>query len=135
MLRVDDIMTRDPEVLEPTHTLLDAMTLLERRKIRHIPITRGGELVGIVSDRDVKRARPTHLDEGERKNWRKVVTETPLSMVMTRDPVSVQTGASVRQVVQRFIDSRIGSLPVLEGRKLIGIVTNHDLLTTLQKLV
>ena len=59
--RVRDYMTSEPQTLGAEHSLLDAVLMLRRSNLRHIPITKDGRLVGLLSDRDVARAAPSLL--------------------------------------------------------------------------
>ena len=73
-LLVESIMTRDPSTMAPQASLLEAITFMEGRRLRHVLVTRGSQLVGVVSDRDVKRDRPTMVSEEGRRNWRATTT-------------------------------------------------------------
>ncbi|MCO5165881.1 MAG: CBS domain-containing protein [Planctomycetes bacterium] len=123
------IMTREPKTLRPDQTLLDAMCFLRDHGVRHIPIVDGdGRLLGVVTDRDVKRATPSALIAGQRQVWDEVVRGTPVAKIMTREVVTGAPATPLREAVRRFVEDKIGCLPVVEGERVVGIVTAHDLL-------
>jgi CBS domain-containing protein len=123
-----EIMTSEVQTLRSEQKLIDAIQFLHEHQVRHIPILDGaGALVGILTDRDVKRATPSALAPGQREVWTKVVQETELSKVMSRDPVTCVGDTSLVAALERFVEDRIGCLPILEDGELVGIVTARDL--------
>ena len=120
-------MTRDVKSLESGQVLLEAMQFLRTHQVRHIPILEDGKLVGIVTDRDIKRATPSALDPGQREVWERIVNDTTLATVMTRAPVTASPSLSFKDGLTLFVDEAIGCLPVIEGGELAGIVTARDL--------
>lgn len=130
------IMTPEPKTLRPDQTLLDAMCFLRDHGVRHIPIVDAdGRLEGVLTDRDVKRATPSALLSGQRQVWEEVVRGTKVAKVMTRDVVTATPDTPLREGVRRFVEDRIGCLPVVEGARVVGIVTAHDLLKVMLERV
>lgn len=125
---VRQLMTANPETLPPTATMQEAIELEMRRRIRHIPVVEDGALVGIVTDRDLKRATPSVLSGVDRAEYERVVAETPLGRVMTRDPMTVSPDTSLRAAVQVFVERKYGALPVVEDGRLVGILTESDVM-------
>lgn len=125
---VADLMTRDVRTLAPDQTLRDAVVLMRRLKIRHLPVVDGELIVGIVTDRDVKRATPSALSEEGRSEYDRVLNETNIGQVMTRDPMTVPATMTIKDAVKALLDHRFGALPVVTGGKLVGIVTENDFL-------
>lgn len=131
-----EVMTPEPRTLRPDATLLDAIQLLHEQRFRHIPVaTDDGRLLGVVTDRDIKRASPSPLASEQHQVWERVVRETPLARVMTREPITATPGTTVRAALDRFVDDKIGCLPVLEDGRLVGIVTAHDLFRAMRTLL
>lgn len=127
-LTVGRVMTREVKTLAEGQVLLDAMKFMREHHVRHIPILNAdGDLVGVLTDRDIKRASPSALAPGQREVWEKIVTETPLSRVMTREPTTGSSDMNIRTALRLFVDESIGCLPVLDEGKLIGIVTAQNL--------
>lgn len=130
-MTVADLMTRDVRTLSPEQTLREAVVLMRRLKVRHLPVIDQDRVVGIVTDRDVKRATPSALSEDGRAGYDRVLNETPISQVMTRDPLTIQPSMTVKEAVKALIDHRFGALPVVADGKLVGIVTQSDFLKLL----
>lgn len=128
---VGEMMTREVKSLKVEQTLLEAMQFLRENDVRHIPILEGERLVGVLTDRDIKRATPSALDPNQREVWERIVTETTLARVMTRDPSTLGPQASMREVLRAFVEDRIGCMPVMADGKLVGIVTAADLFRTM----
>ncbi|MGB3262075.1 acetoin utilization AcuB family protein [Paenisporosarcina sp.] len=122
---VEQMMTTDVVTLQASHTIKDAINLLREKKIRHLPITdHDGHVVGIVSDRDIKEATPSNLLDGQHQD----VYATKLEEIMTKNPVIGHPLDFVEEVATIFYDQQIGCLPIVSGGKLVGIVTETDLL-------
>lgn len=125
---VHEIMTRDPEFLETRQTLRDAVNKFRELNIRHLPVVHEGDLIGMVSDRDIASfARgldvfaPSALD---------AALERPMEDFMQGDVVSVDEDTDVSEVIDTMIDQRIGALPVVDAHsgRLCGIVSYIDIL-------
>lgn len=128
MEHLEDFMTREVETLRVDQPLMDALRFLREHNVRHIPILgEDGSLVGVLTDRDIKRATPSALAPGQRDVWEKVVAETTLAKIMTKDPSTATPRTTLREALQRFVEERIGCLPIVEEGKLVGIVTARDL--------
>lgn len=100
---------------------------MQRRRIRHLPVTVGGVLIGILSDRDILvRARLNELGKLE-------VPNDPVSVGMTRDPETCEMDVPVSELAARMIEMKIDALPVIgPHRRLLGLVTSTDLLRLLR---
>lgn len=137
MEKVRSRMKTELVTLSATETLREAVRLELQRKIRHIPIVDAdGKLLGIVTDRDIKRALPSPLTgQLAREEYDSVLDETQLQKVMTRDPVSVPPDATLSEAVQIMFEKKIGGLPVVENGKLVGIFTQTDALALCLELL
>ncbi len=122
---VEEMMNTDVITLQPTHTIDDAIKLLRGEKIRHLPITdTSGHVVGIVSDRDIKEATPSSLLQGELGAIKSIFLED----IMTKNPIVGHPLDFVEEVATIFYDQKIGCLPIVSKEKLVGIITETDLL-------
>ena len=132
---VRDIMTTDLTTLREDEVLLDATLILSRGGFRHIPIMNGTQLVGIVTDKDVKHYTPSILSGIPPDEYNRLMETTPLSKIMTRDPTTIEPGKTVYEAAQTLYDRRIGCLPVVEDGELKGIITTTDMLNLLLQLL
>ncbi len=115
-MNTSTVMTRDVVVVSPTVTAGIAARMMERLRIRHLPVVEGGRLVGILSDRDLLKHTPG----------------TSCGAAMTAAPVTCSSNASVSQVAQLMLEHRIDSIPIVSySGALTGLVTSTDLLALL----
>lgn len=125
---VNKRMTRDPVAVSPRHSLADALRLTRDRRIRHLPVVDEGEVVGMVSDRDVRTALPSPLYEPDEQRVA-FLESTPVSAVM-RAPVStIGPLDTVEDAAKEMRRTRIGALPVVDAHgTLLGILSESDVL-------
>lgn len=114
---VERYMTRAVRAIDTHGTLGLARSILGELAVRHLPVVSAGRLVGLVSDRDLRRA------EGRGRSG-----DFPIAEVMSRDTISVDPGAQLSVAVGLMVRHKIGSLPVLRDDELIGILTTTDVL-------
>jgi acetoin utilization protein AcuB len=131
-MRIVDLMTREVVTLGPNQALSDVVESMRRRKIRHLPVVENGKLVGIVTDRDVKRALPS-VFSGDQVEYERVLNETTVDKVMTRDPYTVGPRDEVKEALKVMIERKIGAVPVVNDGALVGIVTDIDFLKAFLK--
>ena len=132
---VEDIMTREVLTLAPEQTLRDAINLLRSQRIRHLPVVEGQKLLGIVTDRDVKRATPSVLTGVGKDEYDNLLLTIKVAQVMTREPVTVQRQSPLKNAVKIFLNSRFGALPVVDNGHLVGIVSDIDVLRVAHDLL
>jgi acetoin utilization protein AcuB len=131
---VNDIMTRNPRVVSVTSNVRHALKVLAEADVRHLPVVDDDELVGIISDRDLRELGTEALDGGE--TVRRTLAQ-PASSVMSAGVVTVYPESDVSEAVDLMIEHRIGALPVVEadGTKLVGIVSYVDVLRAARDLL
>ena len=125
---VRDYMVSQVETLSPDDSLETAVMLERRFRIRHIPIVESGELVGMVTDHDLKRALPSPVTGSDQQTFERVVQTTRLRQIMTRSPTTISPAAPLRDAVQILCEKKFGALPVVEQGRLVGIITGVDML-------
>ncbi len=130
-MRVSELMTRNLIHVAPDDSVEAAVQLLRRRGIRHLLVLKKDRLVGILSDRDIKRA----LERG--RTQKKLLGIGGLFFllepilvreIMTPDPVTIEAGAPVQEAARVMFERRFGALPVVRDGAVVGIVTETDLL-------
>jgi acetoin utilization protein AcuB len=118
-MRTAVAMTRDVVVVPPELLVGAAREIMERSRIRHLPVVKQGRLVGILSDRDLLRYEGMDLDG----------VETPVREAMTPAPITCSLNTPVSRVAQIMLEHKIDSLPVVDQvGSLLGLVTSSDLL-------
>lgn len=122
---VEEIMNTAVPTLTPSNTIKDAIQLLREKKIRHLPVVNEErEVVGVVTDRDLKEATPSSLQEITDSD----ILESPIAEIMTRNPITGHPLDFVEETASIFYDNRIGCLPIVSQGKLVGMITESDLL-------
>jgi len=127
-MKVEDLMTREVVTLTEDQFLRDAIAVLQRHRIRHVPVVSGEKVIGILTDRDVKRASPSALSGIDQSQYDRVLTSTRVGQVMTRDPFTVTPSTPIKDAVKVLIDRKYSALPVVEHDRLVGIITGTDML-------
>jgi acetoin utilization protein AcuB len=134
---VRDYMTSAVITLAADSRLLDAVLLPRSTGKRHVPVIASGDKpVGIISDRDVLRLSPSVLSPLSAEKYNEVFESTPVTQVMTRDPVTIRPDTPMQDAVHIMSTRKISSLLVTDSDgKLVGIITSSDLLIFLQYLL
>ena len=126
---VRDHMTTAVQTLTEDAPLRRAVELVLVRRVRHVPIVdAAGAMVGIVTDRDVMRALPSPLSPIARQMYESLLENTPVTKVMTREPITVGAQVSLREAVVTMLERKISGLPVVENGRLAGMLTQTDAL-------
>lgn len=143
-----DVMTREVATVPKTATLLDALDILRVRDVSGLPVVdAGGKVVGILSERDIGRAAVRRGDverveggldlllayllrqpEATMKKMREILGGQRVDRVMSRRVYSVPPDATLETVVHEMVRHHVHRLPVLDGGRLVGIVTRDDVL-------
>ncbi|MBX3249037.1 MAG: CBS domain-containing protein [Myxococcales bacterium] len=131
MLQIDrmqarETMTRRVLIAPPELSLAQAWSIMERHRIRHLPVAAGGTLLGIASDRDLLLlARPTK--EGTLEFDARHIAEA-----MTPSPITCEPTTPVAELVRVMTERKIDAVPVLDAvDRLVGLVTSTDLMLLL----
>jgi CBS domain-containing protein len=127
-----EVMTSNPATIGPEDSLGDAAGLMLQGGFRHLPVVDAdGALVGMLSERDLRARLGTELER---------FTDAALELLsdevepfMRPDPITIPSTALVRDALEILSDERVGALPVLDGERLVGIVSYLDLLALLRR--
>jgi acetoin utilization protein AcuB len=134
-MNVSKYMTQKLITATPDMTVKQAFLLMRTHRVRHIPVVEGEKLVGIISDRDLRRPRwADTLDDWT--TYYNVDDTHTVADVMTRTPETVKASDDIRKAVKIFREQRYGALPVLNrDQELVGILSAQDLLVALEELL
>lgn len=132
-----DVMTPDPRVVHLGDSLRRVLQTLQEGGFRRLPVLdEAGRLVGIVTDRDVRLAINSPLVLRERWQDEVLLDQVTVDVCMTPDPITVRPETPLLEVARLLRARKIGGLPVLdEAGRLVGIVTETDLLRALENLL
>ena len=128
---IEDIMIKDVITLTQDSTIEQAIETVKEKKIRHIPIVDDNQnLVGLLCDVDIRSATPSifRIDEYKDDLLR------PVSEIMVKEVLTAHPLDFVEEIAYTFYDQRISCMPVVSNHRLVGIVTETDLLHTYVEL-
>ncbi len=117
-MRVGEIMNQEPITIGPKTPVGQALKLMQQHQIRHLPVIKDDIMVGWISARTLREVLLASMLE--------VIT---VADVMVQAPISVTPDTSVEEAARLVHEHRIGGMPVLEGDKLVGVLTVNDLLS------
>lgn len=113
MTSISKYMTKNPVTIGPRDSLAIADERMKNGKFRRLPVVEGGALVGMLSDRDLARHGG-------------YLHETRVDAAMTEKPITVTSSDPFEEAVRRMLASKVDGIPVVDGGKLVGIVTATD---------
>jgi acetoin utilization protein AcuB len=128
---VREVMTPEPLTVSPQMSVVDARGEMSRRRIRHLLVKDEGLLVGIVTDRDIRSALPSSATSLSVWEINYLLARLTVGEVMAKAVITVDPDRDVRAAARIMIDHKIGGLPVMNGREIVGVVTDTDLLRAL----
>ena len=132
-MKVRDIMTTSCITAPATMPVLEARQLMLEKRIRHLLVTDGPKLLGIVTDRDVRLNLPSPATSLSVWEINYLLARMTLASVMTKNVVVVESGREATEAAQVMLDNKIGALPVVDRGHLVGIITETDLLRAFVK--
>jgi CBS domain-containing membrane protein len=131
---VKEIMRSSPVTLKPSDTLDLANDVISLGRIRHIPIVDGGELVGLISARDLLGTAGNRIFGLKQKSKSALLKSVLIRDVMRKRLVTVQPDTPLERAVYLMAAKKIGCLPVVSDGALVGLVTSTDLLRCMGEL-
>ncbi len=121
---IEDIMKTKVVTVAPSDAIAEALRRTRAGRFRHLPVVEGERLVGVVSDRDLRAAVPALVEEGTED----VLERTPVELVMHPHVIVAHPLDPVEDAARLLYEHKIGCLPVVSGDRLVGIVTETDVL-------
>ena len=127
-MRVSDLITGPPITIAPETPVLEARRVMQTRAIRHLLVVEDGLLVGIVTDRDIRLNMPSPATTLSVWEVNYLLARLTVREVMTRSVIVVEPDRPARDAAFLLLTEKIGALPVVDGERLVGIVTETDFL-------
>jgi len=124
-------MSAAPVTVGPSATLAEARALLDRHRIRHLVVLEGEQLAGIITDRDIRQASLPHPPDQPRLEGDPLLDLIRVGQAMTQEVITVTPETPLEHAAMLLIYHRIGGLPVVKEGRLVGIITETDLLEAL----
>ena len=125
---ISKIMTEEVAFVQESDKLAEAVSIIRRKKIRHLPVMKGNAVSGIISATDINRLTFGSLFENQEGADEAVLEMLSIPQVMTSKPRTVSPEDSIKDVAEIFSKEQFHALPVVEGEELKGIVTTTDVI-------
>jgi acetoin utilization protein AcuB len=128
---VKEKMQKNPVSIEPDASFYEARAIIRDKGIRHLPVVdRNGHLSGLVTDRDIREAAPSDATTLSVHELNYLLGKLKVAAFMTPKEklITISPEMIIEKAVQLMHDHKIGCLPVVEGNKLVGIITETDIL-------
>src|SRR3972149_5001864 len=132
---VEKRMKRDPVTVAPEDSFRHAMTLIRQKGIRHLPVAEEGRLVGIITDRDIRQTSPSPATSLEIHELHYLLERVKIREIMTRKVYTVTPETPIEEAARLMRDHKIGGLPVLQAGRLVGIITETDILRAFVEVI
>ena len=132
---VADIMTPNPTTVTPRNAIRTAINLMREGGYRRLPVVDRGRLVGIITDRDLRRAANSPFVVREQWYDNFILDHIEVGSCMTPNPLTVEPSTPIAEATRVMRNHKIGGLPVVADGELVGIVTETDLLDFLIEIL
>jgi CBS domain-containing protein len=135
-MRARDLMTAPVITVRSDSQVKDAMKLLTANSFTALPVVDGNVLVGIVTEADLihdRIPRDTRFRQGERDTSQHHGAQVPVGSVMTRPAIAMAPGADLTDVCQTLLTAHIRAMPIVDGGKVVGIITRGDIVRILAR--
>lgn len=133
--QVADIMTPNPVTVTPRNAIRTAINLMREGGYRRLPVVDRGRLVGIITDRDLRRAANSPFVVREQWYDNFILDHIEVGSCMTPNPLTIEPSASIAEAARLMRNHKIGGLPVIADGQLLGIITDTDLLDFLIEIL
>lgn len=125
-MKVSELMTTDVSTIDRNDELSLADDVMKMKRVRHLPVIEEGRLVGVLSQRDLFHAAlSTAMGFGEKAS-QEFLKSVPVKEAMSDEVITVAPSDDVTVAAKLMIEKKIGCLPVVDGEKLVGLVTETD---------
>jgi len=133
----EDIMTEKPLTVTEKASIGEALAMLGEAGIRHLPVVRGSDIVGILSDRDFTGLGVALVNDIRSYDAFRGRLSRPVSTLMTGGVITVDRDAEVSEIVELMLEEKLSAVPVVESgtTQLVGIVSYVDILKVAQPLL
>ncbi|MGQ9689427.1 MAG: CBS domain-containing protein [Desulfobaccales bacterium] len=127
-MKVKDLMVKEVATLDVDDELSLANDIMRLGRIRHLPVVSGDNLVGIISERDLFRSSLAQALGYRNQETREVMKTLRIKDVMVKEVVTVTPDTELLEAVSLMVRRKIGCLPVVQDNKLLGLITETDIL-------
>ena len=133
-MSVKDFMTEDLVTVTPKTKIFDAVDLMKKYDIHRLPVMEEEQLVGLITEGTIQEALPSKATSLSVHEVNYLLNKTVVSDVMIKDVKTISPDAELEDGIYLMRQNKINVLPVLNGTKLVGIITNNDIFDAFLKL-
>jgi acetoin utilization protein AcuB len=126
-MRVKEMMTKNPVTVSPDTLVLDARRIMKEKNIHRLPVLEKGKLIGIVTKHDLLDAAPSPATPVSVHDLNYLLSKMKVKEIMKKNPVTVTPNTPFEDALRIGQEKKIGSFPVVENGKLVGITTESDI--------
>lgn len=132
-MRIRDVMTKNPITVDSETLVLDAQKIMQEHNIRRLPVVDKGKLVGIVTKHDLLQASPSPATSLSIHELNYLLARMKVKEIMKRNPMILAPDTPFEEALKVGQEKKIGSFPVVENGKLVGIATESDIVRFLTR--
>jgi acetoin utilization protein AcuB len=132
---VKEWMSKTPWTITEDRSIKEAKEMMMEHKVRRLPVVTGDILIGIITKDDILAASPSIVDFQTTEEIKKQMEETHVASVMTEDPYTVNAQDPIERAAAIMAEKKVGALPVLEGGKLVGVISETDIFRGFVKIL
>lgn len=132
---VGERMSRPVISVTPETPINDVLAMFKKEHIRRAPVMKDGKLVGIVSEKDLLNASPSDVTTLSVWEMNYLISKVKVKNVMTKKVITVTKDTPIEEAARIMADKKIGGLPVVDGEKVVGMITETDLFKVFLELM
>ena len=132
-MRIRDMMTKNPVTVDSETLVMDAQKIMKENSVRRLPVVDKGKLLGIVTKHDILEASPSPATSLSVHELNYLLSKMKVKEIMKKNPVTLTPDTPFEEALKIGQEKKIGSFPVLENGKLVGIATESDIVRFLTR--
>ena len=126
-MRVRDFMKKEVITVEPATPILDALDIMKKNKIKHLPVTQKGKFKGFVTRGMLRDASPSGATSLSIHELHYLISKLTIEKIMIKKPITVSPDLPVEEAIWMGLEHGVGAFHVLEDKNLVGIITQSDI--------
>ncbi len=126
-MRIRDFMTKNPITVDSETLVLDAQKIMKENNIRRLPVVDKGKLVGIITKHDLLEASPSPATSLSIHELNYLLSKMKVKEIMKKNPATVSPDTTFEEALKIGQEKKVGSFPVVDNGKLVGIATESDI--------
>jgi acetoin utilization protein AcuB len=132
-MRIKDVMTKNPITVDSQTLVMDAQKIMKENNIRRLPVVDKGKLLGIVTKHDLLEASPSPATSLSVHELNYLLSKMKVKEIMKKNPVTLTSDTPFEEALKIGQEKKIGSFPVVDNGKLVGIATESDIVRFLSR--